>query len=254
MKNLTLFTMIFLMASVSVAQKNKGSFGPGEELVYRIKYGFIDAGEATLKVAEDDKSFDQETVYHFESRGKTVGTFNIFYRVRNRYNSYVDQKKLLPILYTENIREGDYKRKTFAAFDHKNNSVKTNNGTYEIPENAQDVISSFYYLRNAYPNNLVGGEEVTLNFFLGKETNPLSVKYIGKETITTDLGTFNCLKFSPKLTPGRIFKKDSQMFLWVTDDLNRIPLKAEVEILIGTVYLELTKYEGLVNPLTSKIQ
>lgn len=245
--------IMILLTSVSVAQQNKGSFGPGEELEYKIKYGFIDAGEATLKVTEDDASFDDETVYHFESRGKTVGTFNFFYKVRNKYDSYVNQKSLLPKLFTENIREGDYRRKTFAAFEHTKNSVKTNNGTYEIPADAQDIISSFYYLRNAYPKNLVGGEEITLHFFLGKETNPLTVKYIGKETITTDLGTFNCLKFSPKLTPGRIFKKDSQMFLWVTDDLNRIPLKAEVEILIGTVYLELTKYEGLVNPLSSLV-
>ena len=253
MKNL--FFGVLLVASLpAMAQQfNKGAFGPGEVLEYKIKYGFIDAGEAELTVDLDEKSFETP-VWHVEARGKTVGTFNFFYKVRNRYDTYINPENLLPKLFTENIREGDYRRKTFANFKHNEGTVTTKKGDFKIPNDAQDVVSAFYYTRNAFPKNPVIGEKVTLNYFLSDETNPLTIEYIGKETISTELGTFNCLKFSPELTPGRVFRKDSKMYLWVTDDLNRIPLKAEVEIIIGTVYLELTDYEGLVNPMESMVK
>lgn len=63
------------------------------------------------------------------------------------------------------------------------------------------------------------------------------------------MGTFNCLKFSPSIQPGRIFRKDSRLYLWITDDNNRIPVKAQVEILVGSVTMELTDAAGLRYPL-----
>ena len=88
-----------------------------------------------------------------------------------------------------------------------------------------------------------------MTYFLHDEVSQLGITYLGKERIKTPLGTFNCLKFSPEIKPGRIFKKDSQLLLWVTDDGNRIPVKAEVEILVGSVTLELTNAKGLKYPL-----
>ncbi len=77
----------------------------------------------------------------------------------------------------------------------------------------------------------------------------LYITYLGKELVKTPLGKLKCLKFSPSLEPGRVFKKDSKLTLWVTDDDNRIPVKAQVDILIGAVTLELTGAKGLRHPL-----
>src|SRR3546814_20574960 len=75
------------------------------------------------------------------------------------------------------------------------------------------------------------------------------IKYLGKETIKTNFGRLECLKFTPSLIEGRIFRNDSDMFLWITNDANRIPVKAKVEILVGSLTLELENYENLKSPI-----
>ena len=89
------------------------------------------------------------------------------------------------------------------------------------------------------------GDEFKLNYFLGDEISQLQIEYVGKEVIKTKLGNIRCLKFSPSIKPGRIFKKDSRLYLWVTDDGNRVPVRAEVEILVGSVVMELKSADGL---------
>lgn len=39
------------------------------------------------------------------------------------------------------------------------------------------------------------------------------------------------------------------MTLWVTDDKNKIPVRAQAEILVGSVKMDITSYKGLANPL-----
>ena len=65
------------------------------------------------------------------------------------------------------------------------------------------------------------------------------------------MGTFNCLKFNPTIIPGRIFKKNSKLYLWITDDNNRIPVKAQVEVILGSVTMDLTGAKGLKFPLNA---
>ncbi|RZL08812.1 MAG: DUF3108 domain-containing protein, partial [Pedobacter sp.] len=74
-------------------------------------------------------------------------------------------------------------------------------------------------------------------------------QYVGKEVIKTKLGQIRCIKFSPSIKPGRIFRKDSRLYLWVTDDGNRVPVKAEVEILVGSVVMEIKSATGLKYPI-----
>lgn len=229
-------------------------FDVGEELNYKLKYGFITAAEATLRIESSDVQFEGKDVFHLVATGKTAGTFDIFYKVRNRYDSYIDQKTLLPFLYTENIREGGYSRQDKARFYQNDRKVVTNKDTYKGSEQTFDVISSYYFARSLDVNAIRQGDKFILKYFLNDAITPMEIQYVGKERVCSSLGTFNCLKFSPSIQPGRIFKKNSKLYLWITDDANRIPIKAEVEILIGSITLELESAKGLKFPSSSMIQ
>src|SRR5271155_2874039 len=95
-------------------------FKVGEQLNYRLKYGFFTAAEADLRVEASDKTFDGRPVYHIVADGKTAGAFDILYKVRNRYETYVDEKTLEPYLYTENRHESNYKHTDNVSFNHIN--------------------------------------------------------------------------------------------------------------------------------------
>ena len=224
-------------------------FKAGEELKYRFKYGFMTAAEATLRVRESDVKFENKSVFQLTAEGRTAGTFNVFYKVRNRYDSYIDKNDLVPYLYTENIREANYRRNDKARFYQDEKKIVTNKGNFKSDGQTFDIVSAYYFARSLDLSKIKKGDKFTMDYYLDDGVADLSVQYVGKEKIKTSMGTFNCLKFSPSIQPGRIFRKDSKLYLWITDDNNRIPIKAQVEILVGSVTMELIDASGLKYPL-----
>lgn len=237
---------VFLADGQSLPYLKEPAFQAGEELGYRLRYGMISAATGTLKVEDSKIKFSSPHSFHLSARGRTSSAFSIFFTVDNRYNSYIDSRTFLPHYYTENIREGSYRRTDVVSFNHRNRTVKGNKGTFKSPS-AQtfDLLSAYYFARNLDLSNVKKGQSFELTYFLNDEIATLGIEYIGVETIKTSLGTLECLKFSPEIKPGRIFRKDSRLYLWVTNDGNRIPVKAQVEILVGSVTLELTDAKGL---------
>ncbi len=227
----------------------KPVFRVGEVLRYKLRYGFITAAEATIRVEETPVKFENNSVFHLIAEGRTAGSFNVFYKVRNRYDSYVDKENLSPYLYTENIREANYRRNDKARFYQDQKKIVSNNGIYKGDGQTFDVLSAYYFARSLDISKLKLGDMFSMDYFLHDGVTDLQVRYVGKEQVKTALGTFNCLKFSPSIQPGRIFRKDSKLYLWITDDGNRIPVKAQVEILVGSVTLELMSAQDLKYPL-----
>lgn len=224
-------------------------FQAGEQLRYKLRYGFITAAEANIRVESTNTKFDNKPVYHLVAEGRTAGSFDVFYKVRNRYDSYIDQKDLSPYLYTESIREANYRRSDRARFYQDQKKIVSNKGTFKGDGQTFDVLSAYYFARSLDISRLSVGSKFSMDYFLDDGVAKLEVQYVGKERVKTSLGYFNCLKFSPSIQPGRIFRKDSKLYLWITDDGNRIPVKAQVEILVGSVTLELVSASGLKYPL-----
>jgi hypothetical protein len=246
----TLATVSLLAFAQELPLKKDAAFQEGEILKYKLKYGFITAAEATIKVLSSDLKFDNKPTYRLVVDAQTSGTFDVFYKIRDHYDSYIDKTDLLPYFYQENIREASYRRTDKARFYQDGKKVVANKGTFTTPTTQTfDLVSAYYFSRSLDISKLKIGDEFKLNYFLGDEISQLEIAYVGKETIKTKLGTIRCLKFSPSIKPGRIFKKDSKLYLWITDDGNRVPVKAEVEILVGSVTLEIKSAEGLKYPI-----
>lgn len=253
MKKIILAAFISLLwfngFSQDLPHLNEPVFKPGEVLKYKLKYGFVSAANGTLKVNKSTLNFDGKPTYHLSAEGKTSSAFSLLFGVHNRYNSYIDQETFLPYFYSETIKEGKYRRNDKVRFYQKQQKIRGNEGTFKGASQTFDLLSAYYFARNLDLSKIKVGQSFYMTYFLNDEVSTLGITYLGKERVKTDIGTFNCLKFSPEIKPGRIFRKDSKLYLWVTDDGNRIPVKAEVEILVGSVTLELTDASGLKYPL-----
>lgn len=255
MKQLFIFMFFVLAVQQSYGQlesRKEIAFQPGEVLKYRLRYGFITAAEATLNVKDTDLLLNNRPVYNLSAQGRTSGTFDVFYKVRNRYDSYIDKETLLPHLYSENIREQSYRRSDKARFYQDQKKIVASKGVFKGAEQTFDIVSAYYFARNLDLAGVKAGTPLKMYYFLDDGVSDLEITYLGKETVKTSLGYFSCLKFSPSIQPGRIFRKDSKLYLWITDDGNRIPVKAQVEILVGSVTLELISAKGLKYPLSGR--
>ncbi len=230
---------------------NQSAFKIGEKLTYRMHYGFIDAGEATVEVKATDYTRLGREFFHVVGKGKSLGAFNWFFKVKDRYESYMDQESLVPWRFVRRIEEGKYKKsQDYVFYQHKTAVDNGEGAVYEIPIGAQDMISSFYYARTLDFSNAKEGDTFVIQTFMDDEVFDLKVKYLGKETISLRKGKFRCMKFVPVVQEGRIFKDSEDLQVWITDDENKIPILAKAEILVGSIKMEVVEYEGLAHAIS----
>jgi hypothetical protein len=224
-------------------------FKIGEKLSYKMKYGIFTAAEANIRVEASDKKFNGQPTFHLIAEGKTAGTFDIFYKVRNKYESYIDQNTLLPYFYTEDRHESKYKHTDNVTFDHEESKVTADKGVFPFKGKTFDFVSAYYFARALDVSKMKVGDKFELQYFLEDGFHSMGITYVGTEVTSCSMGKFNCLKFNPTILPGRIFKKDSKLYLWITNDGNRIPVRAHVEVLLGSVTMDLQAASGLKYPL-----
>ena len=203
------------------------AFKPGEKLTFRVHYGFVDAGTAQLEVVPGLQKIGPRSCYHVVGTGRSVGAFDWFFKVRDRYESFVDETAMVPWLFLRKIEEGSYKKSQQVIFDHYRDSVRSEKKTIGVPDNTQDLLSAFYYARTLDFTNAKPGQVFPINGYLDDDTIPLNIKVIGREVISTKLGTFRCIKIHPLLQEGRVFKENEDMTVWVRDDKNKIPVRVQ---------------------------
>ena len=133
-------------------------------------------------------------------------------------------------------------------FNHPACQVVSDNKTYNIPKGTVDVLSAIYFARNIDYNKHKPGDKIPFNMFLDNQVYNLYIEYLGKEVIKTKMGRYNSIKIKPLLIQGTIFKDGDKMTVWISDDLNHIPLRVESPILIGSIKVDLMEYNHLRNP------
>lgn len=237
-------------AGDKLPMKANSAFRPGEKLTYRLHYGILNAGEAVLEVKPDILNINGRQVYHIVGTGYTTGTTDWFFKVRDRYETYMDKDALLPWYFVRRVEEGGYKFSQDYAFNHYTKKVDIgNNQKYDIPVDVQDMVSAFYAARSMNLSNAKTGDVLSMMCFMDKELWPMQIKLIGRETIDTDLGPIRCLKFRPIVQKGRVFKQEEDMTVWISDDANHLPVRAQADILVGSIKMDLSAVKNLANPL-----
>ncbi|MBM3412364.1 MAG: DUF3108 domain-containing protein [Bacteroidetes bacterium] len=231
-------------------------FKEEERITYTVYYTviglYINAGTAVFTTKLD--KLNGKPVYHVVGTGVTHPSYDWIYRVRDRYESYIDTNTLQPLRFVRNVEEGGYKINQLYDFNKSTNIAATTKGEYAVPACVQDVLSSIYYARNIDFGRFKPGDKIPFTMFLDYENFNLFIRYHGKETIKTRYGIFRTIKFSPLLVKGTIFEGGEKMTVWVTDDANHIPVRIESPIVVGKVKVDMMSYANLRHPLNSFVR
>lgn len=231
------------------------AFQAGETLTYKVYYTlasvYVAAGEATFNTTLEH--YQGNPVYHVVGDGKTYSFYDKFYRVRDRYESYIDTSTLQPYKFIRNINEGGYKTYENVSFMKATNTAVTTDGVFKIPNCIQDVLSAIFYARNIDFSKMKVNDKVPFDMFLDRQVYHLYVRYLGKETIRTKYAKFRAIKFKPLLVKGTIFEGGEKMTVWVSDDPNHIALRIESPISVGSVKVDMSYYKNLRYPLSSLV-
>lgn len=238
----------------SSCSSTNSTFVDGEEVTYKLfynwKFVWVAAGEVTFRVK------DLGNQYYISALGRTYKSYDPFFKVRDKYECYIDKETLLPTVAIRTVEEGKYRLYDKVTFDRKNDKAKSLRGKskevakvteYPITDCIHDLLSIVYFARNIDFDNMNPGEKIPVNLFMDKETWPLSVTYRGKQEKTRIKGNgkFKTLHFSPQVIAGEYFKEGTEMNIFVSDDQNRLPLIIESPLSVGSVKAVLKKYKGL---------
>ena len=231
------------------------AFKAGEEVTMIVYYStlgmYVGAGEA--KFSTSLEKFNGKTVYHCVGTGTSYPFFDNFFKLRDRYETYMDTGTMLPVKFIRNVDEDGYKIYNNVSFNHQAGTAVTTKGVFKITSCIQDVISSVYYARNLDFSKYRKGDKIPFDMFLDNEIYHLYLRYEGKENVKTKYGKFHAIKFKPLLIKGSIFQGGEQMNVWVSDDKNRLLLRAESPIAVGSIKVDMMGYRNLRYPLTSLI-
>ncbi len=241
-------------------------FKDGESLRYLLTYQWgavmTDVGEgvSTLKRIGEGAS---PAHYYASVTGKTFKFFDMFFKVRDLYESKFYASTVRPFYFYRSVEEGKYRMKNTYSFSPDNNIrakvqkydnpildtvLKGNNCTF-------DILTLFYYARTIDFSKIQSGEKQPMLFTIDGELYNIYYRYIGREVKKIQgLGTYRTIKFAANLVAGKVFRGDKEMIIWITEDSNNIPLMFEMEIVIGKVYGRLTGFENLKFPQSSKLK
>ena len=229
------------------------AFKAGEKLTYRLHYGFVDAGEAVLQVKNTTKKVKGRSLLHVVGTGRTLGSFNWVFKVKDRYESYIDSESVFPWMFIRRVDEGGFKINQDYIFKQNENKVKTQDKKeFKVTAGIQDMLSSFYYARTIDFSKAKKNQDFAMDMFIDNEIFPFKIKYLGIETIKTRKGKFECIKLRPLMMKGRVWETEDSMTIWITNDSNKVPVLVKTKIAVGSVKATLTKWEGLVSPLNKK--
>ncbi|GGB84296.1 hypothetical protein GCM10007424_25410 [Flavobacterium suaedae] len=254
MKKILAMLVLFVAGSTF---SQESAFDTGEYFKFRIHYGIVNAGYATLEVKEAVR--EGKKVHHVVGKGYTTGMTKFFFKVEDLYESYFDKKTGKPYQFVRKIDEGGYEKNQEGFFNQSNNTVLVKDykhnkkKLFKVPDNVQDIVSTFYYLRN-HPevDNMQVGESITVDMFFDDETTQFKLKLIGTETIDTEFGDIKAKVFRPYVQAGRVFKEEESLTVWISDDKNKIPLRIKASLAVGSLKADLKEYRGLSHPLVAK--
>lgn len=236
--------LLSLIHFLGFSQNPKLPFKDGESCSYRIGYGLFGGGHAKYSVIQDNK----ETKVVVSGRSNSF--VDLFFIVRNRYETIINNQTLLPRYFKRNNNEGGHLINQEYFFNQDLKIINTQNGKFKCNVNCFDMLSSFLYGRSLKSSNLKKRESLYINMFLDEEIYNMEVIFLGKETISTEIGKIKCLKFSPKVQVGRVFKNEDDLTIWVSDDKNHLLIKVELEIWVGSIDATITSAKNIKFPLS----
>jgi hypothetical protein len=244
------FIFSLLILSFTISGYSQSAYQDGEWLSFKIKYGWFNTSKASLKI--DKTNLDGDEVYHIVGVGKSVGLLDFFFKVRDRYETFISSDEGLPQKFIRDINEGGYKKHKELFFDHETQIVKVldfkhdTQNTFKFKPSSQDMLSALYKLRNTIDVNTVKtGQEFNINMFFDDENYDFKTKVLGFETIETKFGKVRCIKIRPYVMADRVFEESESLTFWVSADNNKIPIKIEAELAVGSLTAELDAYKGL---------
>ena len=233
---------------------DNNTFFPGEVMEYNVEFSFLDAGVARMEISDKLHRINGRPCYKIDVYGHTTGLTDLFMHVKDTWGTYLDTTSIIPHRSYRILEEGKFRKHEIVYYHQLEKKVKVHNYSYkrgywvepeefEIPFNAHDMVSGYYYLRLLDFDTLKPGDIFQLDGFMEDTVYNFNIRYLGKSKLKTDLGVINSLILSPIMPENSLFDGENSIKVWISDDRNKVPLKVKASMFLGAVEINISKYK-----------
>lgn len=240
------------------------AFSVGEKLTFKVRYGFVRAGTATMEVMPD-KEIRGHKVYHIQTKAESASGFSWIYKVEDVVDSYIDKTGMFSWKFDKRLREGSYKADLlvdyfpedsladihFTRYERRMQVRDKENYKVKTPPFSRDVLAAFYYLRT---QELEVGRVFQLVNHDNKKVYDLEIHIHKREVVETEAGNFACFLVEPLLKGEGIFQQKGRLLVWMTDDKYKIPVQMTSEVVVGHITTELESISGIKGPIPARLE
>jgi len=240
-----LFILLLRLPTFTLAEKSQNTFKAGECLDFKIYFEFILGGKSRMAV-EGIEEVDGYPCYHIVSTARSTKTVDMFYKVRDKVETWRDVKGGFSRRYSKKLHEGRYKcDKRVEYFPDDSTAflyrkLEAPAETLNVIGTVQDVLSAFYEFRTL---DLRIGKSDWIDIHDINKRYDLEVRVLRRETIEVPAGKFKCFVIEPLLKSSGLFRKEGIMQIWLTDDEHRMPVLMKSKLYFGRVWAKLVKYK-----------
>lgn len=244
--------LVFCLSNENIFAQEK-MFSEGEELNYIVKYGFIKLGEVKM-ILQSKKKENDITVYYAKCSMKSYDGIP-FVNLNSIFETEIvfDGKQS----YSRRFKAVDYKEDAVINIDYLFNYdsafvhvKKVNNGKTERDERIsfnknvkfQDGLSLFYAARlNSFTTEnylipvFMNEVETSVSYYFASKKDDISISIFDDD--------INSIRCSGVANFTGVFGLTGEFAGWFSNDDYRIPLKAQLNVIIGNVTLELDSFK-----------
>jgi len=242
------------------------AFKAGETMSFVLHYNWgvinSDVGTATVRLSETD--YNGVPVFHCEVAGHTTRLFDLVFKVRERFESWFTRDGLRPMKFIRDSHEGKYVATNTFAYDWGRSVIladvySTSSGqrNIELPLDrcTYDLPALFFLARNMNMDVVTPEVRYPMTFAIDDDVYNVHFILHGRETVDVKgLGRVNTIKFSARLLAGEVFRSDTDMTIYISDDANRLPVYFEAPLLVGKAAGRMSSYSGLAHPFSSMVK
>lgn len=228
----------------AASQQQIKAYQPGETLTYAATWSdTVKIGTAVMEV-KAERTSDGRDVLRFIMTSRTEGAVGSLYPLGDVVQTVFDPEIMQPLSFNLHETQGKKIRRRDLTFDRENRTVTVRKDedpvkTFTVPDKVQDNLSSIYYLRTR--EDFAIGKSISFDVFDGSQTLKIEVQVMGKEKIKTPAGEFDAVKV--KAYKG-LFMSEGEVFVWLTDDVRKIPVLIKSKVKIGSVMFTLKELKS----------
>lgn len=238
---------VFLCAMIALVGQGEAAtralpFRQGERLVYRAMWGVIPAGEAVIEVLPDT-TVDGVRARHFAMTTTTNSGVDLFYRIRERQDSFPDIAMTRTLQYRKKST-GNHPRDVIVTYDWKQRtatyaSFGNAEKPVEILPGSFDPLAIFFVIRM---HRLKPGDVYEIPVTDGKKCIAVKAAVTGRETVTIDGKVYDTHLVVPDMErlQGVVPRQDDPTLkIWFSADERQVPVKIQSKVAVGSFVFEL---------------